>query len=76
MFFLNYIIYKTNAPVNIDRLYTSFVKLFKDKADEVMVENTILYAGIKETLSKLRDNGYKIAIVTTKFHYRIEQILN
>ena len=53
-----------------------FVKLFKDKADEVMVENTILYAGIKETLSKLRDNGYKIAIVTTKFHYRIEQILN
>jgi len=53
-----------------------FVKLFKDKADEVMVENTILYAGITETLSKLRDNGYKIAIVTTKFHYRIEQILN
>lgn len=27
-------------------------------------------------MSKLRENGYKIAIVTTKFHYRIEQILN
>ena len=53
-----------------------FVKLFKDKADDIMVENTILYAGVKETLLKLRENGYKIAIVTTKFHYRIEQILN
>ena len=53
-----------------------FVKFFKVKADDVMVENTILYAGVKETLSKLREKGYKIAIVTTKFHYRIEQILN
>ena len=53
-----------------------FVKFFKDKADDVMVENTILYAGVKESLLKLRENGYKIAIVTTKFHYRIEQILN
>ena len=53
-----------------------FVKLFKIKADEVMVENTILYSGVKEVLFKLRENGYKIAIVTTKFHYRIEQILN
>lgn len=52
-----------------------FVKLFKDKADDVMVDNTILYAGVKETLSELKENGYKIAIVTTKFHYRIDQIL-
>lgn len=53
-----------------------FSKLFKVKADEVMVENTMLYDGVIETLSKLRENGYKIAIVTTKFHYRIEQILD
>ena len=53
-----------------------FAKFFKEKADEIMVENTILYAGVKEHLLKLKDNGYKIAIVTTKFHYRIEQILN
>ena len=31
---------------------------------------------MKETLIKLRGNGYKLAIVTTKFHYRIEQILS
>lgn len=53
-----------------------FSKFFKEKADKVMVENTTLYEGVKETLSKLRENGYKLAIVTTKFHYRIEQILN
>lgn len=53
-----------------------FAKLFKAKADEVMVENTLLYTGVVKALSNLRRNGYKIAIVTTKFHYRIEQILD
>ena len=53
-----------------------FANYFKDKADDVMVENTVLYENVKETLLKLKDNGYKIGIVTTKFHYRIEQILS
>uniref|UniRef100_UPI0040563352 HAD family hydrolase n=1 Tax=Acetatifactor sp. TaxID=1872090 RepID=UPI0040563352 len=53
-----------------------FAKLFKEKADEVMVENTELYVGVMELLQQLRAKGYKTAIVTTKFHYRIEQILN
>lgn len=53
-----------------------FAKLFKVKADEVMVKNTLLYTGVIEALSELRKKGFKIAIVTTKFHYRIEQILN
>ncbi len=53
-----------------------FAKLFKEKADTVMVDNTVLYTGVKDVLQKLKENGYKIAIVTTKFHYRIEQILN
>lgn len=52
-----------------------FNKLFKEKADSVMVANTELYAGVKDVLQKLKSKGYKIAIVTTKFHYRIEQIL-
>lgn len=52
-----------------------FARYFKEKADCVMVENTVLYEGVKETLGKLRENGYQTAIVTTKFHYRIEQIL-
>lgn len=52
-----------------------FTKLFKEKADSVMVANTELYVGVKDVLQRLKDKGYKIAIVTTKFHYRIEQIL-
>ena len=53
-----------------------FAKLFNEKADIVMVNHTELYAGVKDVLQKLRQKGYKTAIVTTKFHYRIEQILN
>lgn len=53
-----------------------FAKLFKQKADQVMVANTELYPGVKAVLQNLREKGYKTAIVTTKFHYRIEQILS
>lgn len=53
-----------------------FSKYFREKADLVMVENTELYGDVKEVLQKLKREGYKIGIVTTKFHYRIEQILN
>lgn len=52
-----------------------FAKLFKEKADIIMVDNTQLYEGVKDVLMKLKAKGYKLAIVTTKFHYRIEQIL-
>ena len=54
----------------------SFSDFFKQKADGVMVENTVLYTGVKEVLQGLKSQGYKTAVVTTKFHYRIEQILN
>lgn len=47
-----------------------------EKADNVMVANTELYTGVKDVLQTLKAKGYKTAIVTTKFHYRIEQILN
>lgn len=53
-----------------------FAKLFKEKADEVMVSNTELYDGVKDTLTRLKERDIKTAIVTSKFHYRIEQILN
>ena len=53
-----------------------FAALFKEKADEVMVANTQLYDGVEVVLKKLKAKGCKIGIVTTKFHYRIEQILN
>lgn len=53
----------------------AFSKYFKEKADIVMVDNTIIYPGILESLQSLKMRGYTIGIVTTKYHYRIEQIL-
>lgn len=53
----------------------TFEKYFKEKADEVMVSNTSLYNGVAKMLENLHSRGLKTAIVTTKYHYRIEQIL-
>lgn len=53
-----------------------FSAYFKEKADLVMVENTVLYEDTMKVLRGLKTEGYKVCIVTTKFHYRIEQILN
>lgn len=52
-----------------------FAELFKEKADEVMVAHTTLYDGAKAFLERLKEEGYRTGIVTTKFHYRIVQIL-
>ena len=59
-----------------DSYATDFAAYFKEKADMVMVENTCLYEHTLSLLSKLRDAGIKTAIVTTKFHYRIDAILS
>lgn len=52
-----------------------FAQYFKEKADLVMTDNTELYDGVTENISALKSRGYKIGVVTTKYHYRIEQIL-
>ena len=52
-----------------------FSTYFKEKADLVMVDNTDLYPHTLDTLRSLRKQGIKTAIVTTKFHYRIDAIL-
>lgn len=52
-----------------------FKTYFREKADEVMVENTRLYDGVKEMLTQLHKKGKKTAIVTTKYRFRIEEIL-
>lgn len=52
-----------------------FFVLFKEKADEVMVDSARLYPGVKEMLVSLRTQGYRIGIVTTKFAYRVRNIM-
>lgn len=53
-----------------------FSRLFVEKADEVMTENSVLYADAEYILGELKARGVKTAIVSTKFHYRIEEILS
>lgn len=52
-----------------------FAKYFKQKADEVMVASTQIYEPVKEVFSFLRASDCRIGIVTTKYHYRIDAIL-
>ncbi len=52
-----------------------FSELFKTEANLVMTENSSLYPYTIELLSLLREKGCKTGIVTTKYRYRIEQIL-
>ncbi len=52
-----------------------FSRLFMEKADEVMTPNTFFLPHAVEMLRKLKEEGYRTGIVTTKYRYRIEQIL-
>lgn len=52
-----------------------FAELFREKADIVMTDNTILYNDTMMVLSEFSCLGIKTGIVTTKFHYRIDAVL-
>lgn len=52
-----------------------FPKYFMERADQVMTDSTQLYEDTKDIIISLKNKGYKIAIVTTKYHHRIEGIL-
>lgn len=67
--------YETLIGQNNQEEIKIFEKYFKEKADKVMVSNTCLYNGVTKLLGDLHNKGLKIAIATTKYHYRINQIL-
>lgn len=48
---------------------------FQNKADDVMTDNTIIYDGVPDVLVGLNDRGFQLGILSTKFRYRINQIL-
>jgi phosphoglycolate phosphatase len=52
-----------------------FASRFVERADEVMVSSTRIYPEVPDLLSRLRERGLDIAIVSSKFRYRIEAIL-
>lgn len=63
------------SGIQDDEAVRKFTEYFKEKADEVMVDNTRFYEGALENLEKLGNKECLLGIVTTKYHYRIEQIL-
>lgn len=52
-----------------------FVRLFVEKADVVMTGNTSIYPEALEVIPMLHKMGCKLAIVSTKYRYRIDGIL-
>jgi len=56
-------------------LRTRFVRLFKERADEVMTQNTELFEDTIHVLGSLRAKGAGLGISTTKYRYRIIDIL-
>lgn len=52
-----------------------FVSFFKESADEVMTDNTYMLDDTISTLTKLKQMNCKTAIVTSKLHYRIDDVL-
>ena len=67
--------FETLVPGEKEMDIDSLTRLFKEKADEVMLNNIIFYNEVAETLSNLKARGNYISIVSTKYKYRIEAAL-
>lgn len=56
-------------------LIERFEKLYKQKADEILVDGTIVYPYALTMLEELNKMGIHIGIVSTKFSFRVRDIL-
>ncbi|MGE3538537.1 MAG: HAD family hydrolase [Candidatus Tectimicrobiota bacterium] len=54
---------------------SEFTRRFVAHADQVMNGLTTLYPWVPETVQHLRQRGVRLGIVSSKYRYRIEQIL-
>ncbi len=52
-----------------------FSRLFIERADEVMADMTDVLDDVPRIISQLKNKGFCLGIVSTKFRYRIETIL-
>ena len=52
-----------------------FARLFVEKANEVMTDQTSVFEEVPEVIRRLKDEGVTLGIVSTKFRRRIEEIL-
>lgn len=56
-------------------LKDEFRSLFARRADEVMNDLTVLFETVPPTVQRLKAQGKKLGIVSTKYRYRIEALL-
>lgn len=52
-----------------------YMRLFVEKADEVMADLTFVYDYVPKTVDHLRGRGLRLGIVSTKYRYRIVDVL-
>ena len=52
-----------------------FTRTFVQRADQVMADLAVVYATVPGVITALRSAGFTLGIVSTKFRYRIENIL-
>jgi phosphoglycolate phosphatase len=52
-----------------------FIRLFTERGDEVMVDGVRLFEPIRRVVDELLAAGLTLAIVTTKYRYRVEAVL-
>ena len=54
---------------------SNYVKEYVKTADGCMTDNTVLFPETAEVLETLKENGVKLGIVSTKYRYRIKEVL-
>lgn len=59
-----------------DTLADRFAKFFLEKADDVMVDMTVMLPGVSKTISRLAERGCPMGIVSTKRRRPIKSILH
>lgn len=62
---------KSNSTIKANE----FSRLFVERADQVMAEKTILFDGVIQLFNKMKKYDIRYAIVSTKYRYRIQDIL-
>jgi phosphoglycolate phosphatase-like HAD superfamily hydrolase len=60
----------TNIPV------AELIPHFRVRAVETMVKSTVVLVGVSEALAALKENGYRLAIATTKIRRHVDGIVS
>ncbi|MCP4229777.1 MAG: HAD-IA family hydrolase [bacterium] len=60
---------------NDEVMLDGFIRLFKEKADEVALDKTYILDGVESVIIALKRRDIPLGIVSTKYRYRIKNVL-